>query len=124
MATKTCSHLATANYIAFIAVPEYSRRVTTSRRILAFVLLVALLALTPVAYASPPDQTWFPGLYDDDDFDNVILFIATNLGTVESDGASCSRPVEIVVGFVAPASPFTVAASPLSSGPSRAPPLA
>lgn len=103
--------------------PEYSHRVTTSRRILAFVFLAALLTLTPAAYASPPDQTWFPGLYDDDDFDNVILFIASNLGTVQS-GVVSSRPVAMVVGFVASASPFAVAASPLSSGPSRAPPLA
>jgi hypothetical protein len=41
-------------------------------------LLVALIVgLTPVAYADPPDPTWIGGYWDDDDFDNVVAFIAS-----------------------------------------------
>ena len=41
-------------------------------------VLVALIAgLTPVAYADPPDPTWIGGYWDDDDFDNVVAFIAS-----------------------------------------------
>jgi len=43
------------------------------------VLLLAavLLALVPAAYADPPDPTWIGGYWDDDDFDNVVAFIAS-----------------------------------------------
>ena len=44
-------------------------------------LLVALMvALTGAAYATPPDPSWIPGLYDDDDFDNVVDFITSSAG--------------------------------------------
>ena len=43
------------------------------------VLLLAavLLALVPAAYADPPDPTWIGGYWDDDDFDNVVIFIVS-----------------------------------------------
>jgi hypothetical protein len=44
------------------------------------VLVALMLTLTGVAYASPPDPTWIPGLYDDDDFDNVVDFITSSSG--------------------------------------------
>ena len=45
----------------------------TWRSLLALLLLVPLVWLTPLAYASPPDQTWIGGLYDDADYDDVVL---------------------------------------------------
>src|SRR5438093_1191443 len=45
---------------------------------LALLVLVPLVWLTPLAYASPPDQTWIGGFYDDADFDDVVL-LATSL---------------------------------------------
>jgi hypothetical protein len=41
-------------------------------------LLLVLIALclaseTPLAYASPPDETWIAGFYDDDDGDDVVV---------------------------------------------------
>ena len=33
------------------------------------------LALTSLCYASPPDQTWIGGLYDDADHDDIVLEI-------------------------------------------------
>lgn len=42
------------------------------------VLLVALvLGLTPAAYADPDDPTWIGGYWDDDDFDTVVVFLAS-----------------------------------------------
>jgi hypothetical protein len=39
-------------------------------------LLIALSVLVgPLAAASPPDPTWIPGFYDDDDFDDVVVDI-------------------------------------------------
>ena len=43
-----------------------------TRRTALAILLFILGALTPLAYASPPDQTWVPGFYDTADFDDVV----------------------------------------------------
>jgi hypothetical protein len=47
------------------------------RPLLMHVLVVALLALTPLAQARPPDPTWLGGFYDDADYDDVVLLITT-----------------------------------------------
>jgi hypothetical protein len=44
--------------------------------LLAPVLALNLFALTSLCYASPPDQTWIAGLYDDSDHDDVVLQLA------------------------------------------------
>jgi hypothetical protein len=41
--------------------------------LLAPVLVLNLFALTSLCYASPPDQTWIAGLYDDADHDDLVL---------------------------------------------------
>jgi hypothetical protein len=41
------------------------------RRLATLLLLVPLVWLTPLAYASPPDQTWIGGFYDDADYDDA-----------------------------------------------------
>src|SRR5437016_4630650 len=60
------------------------------QRLVGLGLVAAVLALAPSADASPPDQTWIAGLYDNADFDEVILFITTGLGDVQP-GLLCSR---------------------------------
>jgi hypothetical protein len=42
---------------------------------LAPVLALNLFALTSLCYASPPDQTWIAGLYDDADHDDAVVGI-------------------------------------------------
>jgi len=42
----------------------------------------ALLTLVAFAHASPPDETWRPGLYDEADFDDVIDLIVSLSGAV------------------------------------------
>ena len=44
-------------------------------RSLALLLVVLVAALAPVAYADPPDPSWIGGYWDDDDFDNVVVFL-------------------------------------------------
>jgi hypothetical protein len=39
-------------------------------------VVAALATITALAYASPPDPTWIPGVYDDGDFDDVVSAIA------------------------------------------------
>jgi len=50
--------------------------VLRASRIVALGVVALLIGLAPVAYADPPDPTWLGGYWDDDDFDNVVVFIS------------------------------------------------
>ncbi len=95
-----------------------------ARRIVGLVLVLTVLALLPAAYASPPDQTWIAGLYDNADYDDAVLFITSCLGGIQPNRAWCPHVASLVVGVVPPAEIPVRAFSPVTSGPSRAPPLA
>ena len=93
------------------------------RRVLTLLLLVPLVWLTPLAYASPPDQTWIGGFYDDADYDDVVL-LALSLAVALADTAPALDPRTIVVAVLLL---LDAQAVPLVAGPgtgSRAPPLA
>jgi len=47
-------------------------------------LAVLVLMLTPLAHAGPPDQTWLGGLYDNGDYDDVVLLVLSNVVAIES----------------------------------------
>jgi len=47
------------------------------RGLVALVLVGLIVWLTPAAYADPPDPTWLGGYWDDDDFDTVVVFLAS-----------------------------------------------
>lgn len=87
-------------------------------------LLGALVALTPLAYASPPDPTWIAGLYDDADYDDVILAVMSAAGALEAAPLVLVAPVATAVGTVAPAGPPRVAGPSLRASQIRAPPAA
>jgi len=46
-------------------------------------ILLGVVSLTPLAYASPPDPSWIRGLYDGGDFDDVVVFLTGGAGVVE-----------------------------------------
>jgi len=54
----------------------------TLRRMVAVTVLAVVAVLMPAAYASPPDQTWLPGLYDDADHDDAIILITSAVGVI------------------------------------------
>jgi hypothetical protein len=57
----------------------------------ALPVIVWLIAvLTPLAYASPPDPPWIPGIYDDGDYDDVMGLITSEVGVV-----ALRPPVEV-----------------------------
>jgi len=64
---------------------------------LARLVLVGVLALLATfAYASPPDPSWIPGLWDDGDHDDVVIRITASAGVVEPfplDRTSAILPV-------------------------------
>ena len=54
------------------------RKRADSPLLLLIAVIVALPAvLTALAYASPPDPSWIKGIYDDEDFDNVVVLITS-----------------------------------------------
>ena len=58
-------------------------------------LLLALLALAPLADASPPDPVWIPGIYDGADFDDVVD-MATSLESRVDESRIVHGPLWIV----------------------------
>ena len=55
------------------------------------VLLLLSAVLTPMAYASPPDPSWIRGIYDDGDFDNVVVLITSAAGNLTLPEHGCPR---------------------------------
>ncbi len=55
-----------------------------ARPLIALLLLAGHLWLPPFAYADPPDQLWVPGIYDDADYDDVVLVVMAMTGIVVS----------------------------------------
>jgi hypothetical protein len=47
-----------------------------------WILVALVVALAPIAWASPPDPTWIKGVYDDADFDDVVTYLTSVLAAV------------------------------------------
>ena len=56
------------------------------RRLVAQVVAGVAVPVVPLAYASPPDPTWIAGIYDNADYDDVVLAIASAEGVVHAAG--------------------------------------
>ena len=56
---------------------------------LLIALLVALVALTPLAYAIPPDPVWVCGFFDDDDNDDGLFLVTSSLATMDPFPLCC-----------------------------------
>jgi len=92
------------------------------RRLVTLLLLVPLFWLTSLAYASPPDQTWIGGFYDDADYDDVVL-LALSLAVALGDPvlALDARPVVVAILLLLDVRAVLSVVRP--GAPSRAPPL-
>jgi hypothetical protein len=90
---------------------------------LAVLCLGVLLTLPVIAHASPTDPVWISGLYDDNDYDDVILFITGAVSAVDSGVVDPVGPVVVCLGLITPSRPQPVSARPLESLSTRAPPL-
>jgi hypothetical protein len=93
-----------------------------SRSAAVVVLVGIMLVLTPIAHACPTDPTWIAGFYDDNDYDDVVLFITGGLTAVDTRVVDPIGPVTVGLGQVDPGRPPTVPARPLESVSTRAPP--
>lgn len=93
------------------------------RRWVPLTLLIALIALTPLAQASPPDQSWLSGVYDNADYDDVVLLVTSAVSVTSSDPPwSLGFSSAVIAAVVSRASPSGYAAPSFHTAP-RAPPL-
>jgi hypothetical protein len=84
-------------------------------------LACLILALTPLAFADPPDPTWLGGYWDDDDFDNIVVFLLSTYAVVAL--AVWSGPSWTCAALVERPYLGAIPAQVVSSTASRGPPL-
>src|SRR5438445_12711517 len=53
-----------------------------------FFLAALVVSVIGLAYASPPDPTWIPGIYDRGDFDDAVLALLSIYGVTSSPSAA------------------------------------
>ena len=90
------------------------------------ITLLALLIIAPVtlAHASPPDQTWIAGIYDQADFDDVVGFLTSALEATDSTVAPEPGPRLAFAPKLSPVMVVWPSSAPAYSAPLRAPPIA
>ena len=93
-------------------------------RLLPALLVVLVLTLTPLAHAEPPDQTWLGGLYDNGDYDDVVLLVLSTVVAIESFSLRDGGRLPAVVASPSPHDERPSHVRRLSSAPPRAPPVA
>jgi len=93
------------------------------RRLSVGLLVGLMVALLPLAYASPVDPSFPVGFYDNGDFDDVIVHLTSRVSAVDAALLHVPSAVALVVGTLCPAEPRDVPAGVLGAVPSRAPPL-
>ena len=88
-------------------------------------MLLVLLIIVPVAlaHASPPDQTWIAGVYDEADFDDVVGLLTSALEATDATVAPEAGPGLALAPKLLPATVAWPASAPAYSAPLRAPPL-
>ena len=87
-------------------------------------LLIGLIAVAPLALASPPDPLWIGGLFDADDGDDVVLTVTSADGVTDGATLDALKVLWPVLGTVPPAGPIGRARSALPAFHGRAPPIA
>ena len=89
--------------------------------VLTLVLVAVILTLTPLANVDPPDPTWISGIWDDDDFDDVVGYVTSAAGLLPNPVACDLRPVALPV-LLSPLGSRAVVSVPRSASSPRAPP--
>jgi len=87
-------------------------------------VLTGICALVPLAYASPPDPAWIGGIYDDADFDDVVVAVTGAHFLLGSALPVSCEVFLVVVGSIPPEMASGTVAAPPSAARTRAPPLA
>ena len=89
--------------------------------IVALLVAPLLVGLTPLAYADLPDPTWIDGYWEDDELDDVVVFMDSASAIVAPSVVDAGLLL-VPVAWVAPAEPNAGPATLCSAACSRAPP--
>jgi hypothetical protein len=99
-----------------------SSSLATSRGGLILLILAALATTSSLAYASPPDPSWIPGIYDDADFDDVVGLATSETSLAGPEGAIALRLVRPPTSPEAPRLESAISRFPTAALHVRAPP--
>src|SRR5262244_449397 len=82
-------------------------------------MLLVLLIIAPItlAHASPPDQTWLAGVYDQADFDDVVGLLTSALEASGYTTAPDAGPCLALAPKLCPATVTWPASAPAYSAP-------
>ena len=94
-----------------------------ARRTVGLLLVGVLVVLTALAYASPPDPSYLGGLWDDQDYDDVVILATSTALAVDGHPGPDIAIRPVVVGDSSTAGDLRIPIYRLGSQPSRAPPL-
>ena len=92
-------------------------------RVFALVIVTLLVGNPIGAFADPPDPTWIGGYWDDDDFDNVVIAIASASAVEAPPRTDCGPPLWQLVWRFNPQTKECPAASAFTAVSPRAPPV-
>lgn len=84
---------------------------------------LVLFALVAFAHASPPDEMWQPGVYDDADFDDVIDLIVSLSGATPDSSHGISHRDPATAAAAAPFEPRDLPPRLLLPNDARSPPF-
>jgi hypothetical protein len=93
------------------------------RPLLVLLVVGVMVALTPLAQASPPDSTWIGGFYDNADYDDVVIALTSTVGVSDGVPVVDLGPAAEVINAVCPSEPAYPARAFRSPYHLRAPPL-
>jgi hypothetical protein len=96
-------------------------RARVSTIVLTLVLVAVILTLTPLADLDPPDPTWISGIWDDNDFDDVVGYVTSAAGLLSNPDACDLRPVALPA-LLSPLGSRAIVSTPCSACGLRAPP--
>src|SRR5262249_51293982 len=84
-------------------------------RLALLALIGAWVLVRLLAAVSPPDPTWVAGVYDDDDFDDVVVFIGSLVGVSDVPAPTPARLdwTRPRLSLPRPSPPLSVKALPL-----------
>jgi hypothetical protein len=95
-----------------------------ARLALLFVLGTFTILLPALAYGSPPDPSWIPGLYDDADYDDVVILATSASADVAPGGVIALLPSPSLVWNLPELTETAAHGCPACSALPRAPPSA
>jgi len=97
-------------------------RVRLLLAVLALVLVAPMLVLTALAYAKPPDPSWVWGFWDENDFDDVVGYVTSATGLVQTPSVGQIHPIALQQGLKLPEFQASAASIPRAASNPRAPP--